>query len=67
MQKEIKELMKPMEHLNGQKILVGLSGGINSAAVLCHLKESGIMPSELHLFYVHFKEHSPGKQIIGYI
>lgn len=48
-----------MTHLNGQKVLVGLSGGINSAAVLCHLKESGIHPSELHLFYAHFKEHSP--------
>lgn len=48
-----------MEHLKEQDILVGLSGGINSAAVLCHLKESGIQPRELHLFYVHFKEHSP--------
>lgn len=48
-----------MEHLNGQKLLVGLSAGINSAAVLCYLKEQGVVPSELHLFYAHFKEHSP--------
>ena len=43
----------------GQKVMVGLSGGINSMAVLCWLKESEIKPSELHLFYAHFKEHSP--------
>lgn len=48
-----------MIELNGQKILVGLSAGINSMAVLCHLKEQGIKPSELHLFYAHFEEHSP--------
>lgn len=48
-----------MIHLNGEKTLVGLSGGINSMAVLCQLKENGVQPSELHLFYVHFKEHSP--------
>lgn len=48
-----------MEHLNGQKVLLGLSAGINSMAVLCHLKEQGIKPSELHLFYAHFQEHSP--------
>lgn len=45
--------------MEGQKVLIGLSGGINSMAVLCHLKESGIKPSELHLFYAHFIEHSP--------
>jgi len=48
-----------MEHLNGQKILVGLSGGINSMAVLCWLIENEIKPSELHLYYAHFDEHSP--------
>lgn len=48
-----------MEHLEGKKVLIGLSGGINSMAVLCHLKELGVQPSELHLFYVHFIEHSP--------
>ncbi len=45
--------------MHGEKVLIGLSGGINSMAVLCWLRESGIVPSELHLFYAHFKEHSP--------
>jgi 3'-phosphoadenosine 5'-phosphosulfate sulfotransferase (PAPS reductase)/FAD synthetase len=44
------------------KILVPLSGGINSAAALCLLGEyhpEHLKPGELHLFYAHFKEHSP--------
>lgn len=45
--------------MNGKRVLVGLSGGINSAAVLCWLIDSGYKPSELHLYYAHFKEHSP--------
>lgn len=53
------EETSPYEFLNGQKVLIGLSGGINSMAVLCWLIESGIKPSELHLFYAHFAEHSP--------
>ena len=44
---------------NGNDILLGLSGGINSQAVLCWLVESGIKPKTLHIFYAHFKEHSP--------
>lgn len=48
-----------MIHLQNKKVLIGISAGINSAAILCHLKESGIIPSELHLFYAHFIEHSP--------
>lgn len=47
-----------MKHLDNEKILIGLSGGINSMAVLSHLKECGIKPKELHLFYAHFREHS---------
>jgi len=43
----------------GEKVLIGLSGGINSMAVLCDLAKSGVQPSELHLFYAHFEEHSP--------
>lgn len=39
--------------------MVGLSGGINSMAVLCWLIEQDIKPKELHLFYAHFDEHSP--------
>lgn len=44
---------------DGLKIGVGLSGGINSMAVLCWLIENGATPAELHLFYAHFAEHSP--------
>ncbi len=47
------------ESLSNEKVLIGLSGGINSMAVLCQLVESGIKPKELHLFYAHFVEHSP--------
>lgn len=42
-----------------EKVLIGLSGGINSMAVLCWLKETGEQPRELHLFYSHMQEHSP--------
>lgn len=40
--------------------MIGLSGGINSMAVLCWLGElpSEQHPEELHLFYADFKEHS---------
>ena len=47
------------QSLSGEKVLIGLSGGINSMAVLCQLVESGVKPKELHLFYAHFVEHSP--------
>lgn len=42
--------------------MIGLSGGINSMAVLCWLGElpEAQRPKELHLFYADFKEHSPG-------
>lgn len=45
----------------GKKIMIGLSGGINSMAVLCWLGElpKERRPDELHLFYADFKEHSP--------
>ncbi len=41
------------------KVLIGLSGGINSMAVLCWLSEQEDKPKEVHLFYAHFREHSP--------
>jgi len=46
---------------SGKKIMIGLSGGINSMAVLCWLGElpEAQRPNELHLFYADFKEHSP--------
>jgi 3'-phosphoadenosine 5'-phosphosulfate sulfotransferase (PAPS reductase)/FAD synthetase len=44
------------------KKMIGLSGGINSMAVLCWLatQPEEFKPDELHLFYAHFEEHSPG-------
>lgn len=48
-----------MKELNGIKVLLGLSGGINSQAVLCWLIKTGYIPSELHLYYAHFVQHSP--------
>ena len=44
---------------NNNKLFIGLSGGINSMDLLCWLKEQNIQCSELHLYYAHFKEHSP--------
>lgn len=47
---------------SGKKVLIPLSGGINSAAVLCFLGEhhlENLKPSELHLYYSHLREHSP--------
>jgi 3'-phosphoadenosine 5'-phosphosulfate sulfotransferase (PAPS reductase)/FAD synthetase len=45
---------------SNKKVLIGLSGGINSASVLCWLSElpKEHHPAELHLFYADFKEHS---------
>lgn len=47
---------------SGAKVLIPLSGGVNSAAVLCFLAKyqpKELRPKELHLFYIHFAEHSP--------
>ncbi len=46
---------------SNQSILIGLSGGINSMAVLCWLVElpNEYKPKELHLFGADFVEHSP--------
>jgi 3'-phosphoadenosine 5'-phosphosulfate sulfotransferase (PAPS reductase)/FAD synthetase len=51
-----------VEDYSKKKVLIPLSGGINSAAVLCFLGEyqpENLKPSELHLFYSHLREHSP--------
>ena len=48
-----------MSGYTGKKVMIGLSAGINSAAVLAWLIQSGQVPSELHLFYAHLEEHSP--------
>jgi 3'-phosphoadenosine 5'-phosphosulfate sulfotransferase (PAPS reductase)/FAD synthetase len=55
------ELLRDYEDYSNMNILIGLSGGINSMAVLCYLSEwpDELKPKELHLFYAHFEEHSP--------
>lgn len=42
------------------KVMIGLSAGINSMAILCDLAKfpERLKPKELHLFYAHFEEHS---------
>lgn len=49
-----------MIELNDKIVACPLSGGINSAAVLCWLIDSGMIPKELHMYYADFTEHSPG-------
>jgi 3'-phosphoadenosine 5'-phosphosulfate sulfotransferase (PAPS reductase)/FAD synthetase len=47
---------------SGLKVMLPLSGGINSAALLCWLGEeipNEKQPLELYLYYSHFTEHSP--------
>lgn len=49
---------------HNKRIMISLSGGINSAAVACYageyLREE--IGEEIWAFYVHFEEHSPGTQ-----
>jgi len=55
-------LQEENQDYSNDKVLIGLSGGINSAAVLCYLGElhpDQNRPKELHLYYAHFTEHSP--------
>lgn len=56
------ELFIEYQDYSNKKVLIGLSGGINSMAVLCWLANypSEYKPKELHLFYAHFEEHSEG-------
>ena len=43
-----------------KNVMIGLSGGINSAAVLCYLvKHIQNKPKKLFLFHADFAEHSP--------
>jgi 3'-phosphoadenosine 5'-phosphosulfate sulfotransferase (PAPS reductase)/FAD synthetase len=54
-------LFDDFEDFSEKKVMIGLSCGINSAAVLiwvCNLPDD-CKPKELHLFYSHFKEYSP--------
>lgn len=54
-------LFHEYEDFSGRKALIGLSGGINSAAVVCWLGNfpEDCKPAEVHLYYAHFAEHSP--------
>lgn len=48
--------------LSDKRVLIGLSGGINSMALLCYLATitpESLRPHQLYLFYAHFDEHSP--------
>ena len=55
------DLIIEQEDFSDEKVLIGLSAGINSAAVLVWLSEypDEYKPKELHLFYAHMEEHSP--------
>ncbi len=59
------ELFIEHEDYSDRKVLIGLSGGINSMALLCWLAtiEDKFKPKELHLFYSHFTEHSPDTEL----
>ena len=61
MRQQLALIESPVPSYAGQRVLIGLSGGINSMAVLCWLAglPKGNHPAELHLFYAHFREHSP--------
>jgi len=55
------DLIVEQEDFSGEKVMIGLSAGINSAGVLIWLSEypEELKPDELHIFYAHFEEHSP--------
>ena len=59
MQLTIFEILQDSWNYSDKKVMIGLSGGINSAAVLAYLAKNVIdKPKELFLFYAHFDEHS---------
>ena len=61
MQLEMFEVLQDHNYTD-KRVAIGLSGGINSAAVLCYLVDQvqpEDRPNTLHLFYAHFSEHSP--------
>jgi hypothetical protein len=56
------DISQPPVDFSGRRVLVKLSGGINSAAALCFLAvhhPAELRPQELYLYYSHFREHSP--------
>jgi hypothetical protein len=55
--------MEELPDLSSTKVMVGLSGGINSMSALVYLAEEypqARRPRELYLYYAHLAEHSPG-------
>lgn len=56
------EMFIQYEDFSDEDILLGISGGINSAAVACWLAKwpEHYKPKSLHIYYAHFEEHSPG-------
>lgn len=52
-------LPEPVDY-SSLRVAISLSGGINSAAVLCELGNHPVeyAPMELHLVYIHLREHS---------
>lgn len=62
MQLNLLDIFETPVDYSHSKVLVPLSGGINSAAVLCVLGDhhpDHLKPQALHLYYSHLKEHSP--------
>lgn len=56
------ELFKFGPDLSNKRVLCSLSGGINSAGLLCYLGSEypqELRPKWIFLFYVHLDEHSP--------
>lgn len=47
--------------LSKERVMIGLSGGINSMAVLCWIAQypEELRPKELFMYYSHLDEHSP--------
>lgn len=43
----------------GKNVMLGLSAGINSMAVLCELSKKEFKPESIYLFYANLAEHSP--------
>ncbi len=62
MQLSIFEILQDVDY-EDRRVMIGLSGGINSAAALIYLaKNVEARPEELFLYYAHFDEHSPGTE-----
>ncbi len=59
MQLSVFETLQDVNYSDGRN-MIGISGGINSAAALIYLSEFvEDKPDEIYLYYAHLKEHSP--------